>query len=253
MLARRLTNLGTERFAVYLQELRSDPTLDAPLELLTSSEASAPIDAEISATFRPVHSRLEMAEYLARILRGDSATLRNDSGFWTWLALCWFEELCPVVNDVYRPGDPVRWIADLEHAGRACRHLLAGPFQIYRAHRDAPERALSLLSGPVQQLNPLVTLIASRPSLVTCHAVVGAATRLYYNRAEGRMRSGLGGRGPGSPRRFADILSQLDLTWDLYSLTTDELLDLLPPEFDHFHRSDDSETAGRFRQRLLLE
>ncbi len=74
------------------------------------------------------------------------------------------------------------------------------------------------------------------PSLASCPSVVGAATRLYYNRELGRNRSGLGGKTAGSPRRFLDILSQLELNWDLHSLTIDELLGLLPSEFDHFSR-----------------
>jgi hypothetical protein len=106
---------------------------------------------------------------------------------------------------------------------------------------------MSLLCGSVQQQGLLVTLIASRPSLVTCQAVVGAATRLYYDSGKGRNRTGLSGKGPGSPRRFADILSQLDLTWDLHSLSTEELLSLLPAEFDEFHRKSVP------RQRPLIE
>jgi hypothetical protein len=245
MLARRLTTSGIEQFTAYLQELRSGAPLDPPRELLTAAETSSPIDVEVSAEPRIFRSRLEAAEHLTRILRNDASTLRADAGFWTWLSLYWFEELCPVIRERFQPGEVVRWIADLENPRRACRHLLAGPFQIYRAHRDDPDRAMSLLCGSVHQPGPLVTLIASRPSLVTCHAVVGAATRLYYNRATGRNRSGLSGKGPGSPRRFADILSQLDLTWDLYSLTTDELLDLLPAEFDHFYRGSSVSTRGR--------
>ncbi len=250
MLARRLTLTGIEQFELWLQQLRHDPHLDAPLDLLVGSTSSAPLDVEVDAEFRSFHSRLEAAEHLFRILRGDPSTLRSDRGFWTWLSLCWFDDLCPVVSERRVPGDAARWICDLENPRRACRHLLAGPFQIYRAHRDDPSRALSLLCGSIYQAGPLVSLIASRPSLVTCNAVVGAATRLYYNHQAGRNRPGLSARAPGSPRRFADVLSQLDLTWDLHSLTTDELLALLPSEFDHFHRE---ASAGKSRQRLLLD
>jgi hypothetical protein len=251
MLARRLTSTGIERFAEFLGSLRSDPHRDAPLELLSDPTTSVPLDVEVPVESRVFHSRLEAAEYLNSLLGADAATLRNDAGFWTWLSLFWFEDLCPIIHERCQPGDSARWIAELDNPRRACRHLLAGPFQIYRAHRDNPDRAMSLLCGPVQQTGTLVTLIASRPSLVTCRAVVGAATRLYYNRAAGRNRSGLSGRGPGSPARFADILSQLDLTWDLYSLSTDELLDLLPAEFDHFHRT--ASSGGGPRQRSLLD
>jgi hypothetical protein len=247
MLARRLTQTGIEQFDAFLASLKSDPTADAPLDLLTESATSEPLDVEINAEVRRFRSRLEVAEHLHRLLRMDTATLRTDAGFWCWLSLFWFEAMCPVVRDRWNPGDRFRWIADLENPRKTARHLLAGPFQIFRAHRDDPLRALALLCGTPSQPGQLVPLIASRPSLVTCNAVVGAATRLYYDAANGRNRPGLSTRRPGSPRRFADVLSQLDLTWDLHSLSVEQLLTLLPPEFDQFHRTNSK------RQRPLIE
>lgn len=247
MLARRLTQLGIEQFDGFLTSLRDDPSADAPLDLLTESTTSEPIDVEIEAEVRRFRSRLEIAEYLSRLLRLDTATLRTDAGFWCWLALYWFETLCPVVRERWKPGNRNRWLADLEDPRKSCRHFLAGPFQIYRAHRDDPRRAMSLLCGSPTQPGPLVQLIASRPSLVTCNAVVGVATRLYYDASQGRNRPGLNAKSPGSPRRFADVLSQLDLTWDLHSLSIAQLLNLLPAEFDKFHRT------SRNRQRPLIE
>ena len=236
MLARRLTQSGIEQFDGFLASLREHPTADAPLDLLTDSGSSEPIDSEVEAEVRRFRSRLEIAEHLSRMLRIDTSILRSDAGYWCWLSLYWFESLCPVVRDRWNPGNCFRWIADLEDPRKTCRHILAGPFQIYRAHRDDPRRAMSLLCGAPNQPGPLVPLIASRPSLVTCKAVVGVATRLYYDAVNGRNRPGLGAKSPGSPRRFADVLSQLDLTWDLHSLTVEQLLTLLPSEFDAFHR-----------------
>ena len=91
----------------------------------------------------------------------------------------------------------------------------------------------------------MAAVMASRPSLVTCKAVAGAATRLYYDDTTDRIRRGCSGKGPGSARRFADVLSQLDLTWDLHSLTVEQLLKLLPDEFGCF-------LERRPRQRQLL-
>jgi hypothetical protein len=247
MLARRFTPEGIEQFDAFLIGLKSDASLDVPTELLTDPRTSAALDVEVNAEPREFHSRLEVAEHLHRILKNDASTLRTDNGFWTWLALCWFEMLCPMKHGRWQPGERNRWIAGLEDPRKSCQHLLAGPYQVYRAHRDDPTRAMALLCGPPHQPGPLVRLIASRPSLVTCKAVVGAATRLYYDSAKARNRPGLAGRSPGSPRRFADLLNQLDLTWDLHSLTTETLLDLLPAEFDQFHRT------GSNRQRPLIE
>ena len=247
MLARRLTQSGIEQFDAFLGSLRDTPAADAPLELLTDPATSEPIDVEIEAEVRRFRSRLEVAEHLHRLLRMDTSTLRTDAGFWCWLSLYWFERLCPVVKERWSPGDRFRWLADLEDPRRTCRHILLGPFQIYRAHRDDPRRAMALLCGTPSQPGLLALLIASRPSLVTCNAVVGVATRLYYDAVNGRNRPGLNAKSPGSPRRFADVLSQLDLTWDLHSLSTEQLLRLLPTEFDQFHRKNSK------RQRPLIE
>lgn len=249
MHARRLTAAGVERFEQFLQTLRTDPEIDPPLEILGDPMFSEPLDAEIDAEPRAFHSRLEIAEHLHKILKGDPAGLRNDPGFWSWLALCWFDELCPETKEQRQPGENARWIANLDDPRRSCRHLLAGPWQIFQAHRDDPQRAICLLYGTPSQAGPLVRLLAARPSLASCPSVVGAASRLYFNRELGRNRPGLGGQGPGSPRRFLDILCQLELNWDLHSLTVEELLGLLPAEFDHFARTPQQNRS----QRSLLD
>src|SRR5262249_16830000 len=113
-------------------------------------------------------------------------------------------------------------------------HLLAGPYRIYRAHRDNPQRALVLLCGPLDRPGDIVEQFASRQELVTNPTVIESATRLYVDPATNRPRRGAGGKSAGSARRLADVLEQFDVTWDLYTLTPDGLLTLLPHEFDRF-------------------
>ena len=36
--------------------------------------------------------------------------------------------------------------------------------------------------------------------------------------------------------RFAEVLMQLDVVWDLYQMSPEELIAMLPPEFDRFRR-----------------
>lgn len=60
------------------------------------------------------------------------------------------------------------------------------------------------------------------------------ATDLYVDPSTGKAKSGAGGKGPGSARRLADMVNQLDLTWDLYAMFPKGLLTLLPKEFDRF-------------------
>ena len=110
MLARRLTQSGINQFDAFLASLKDHPSADAPLDLLTESGTSEPIDVEIEAEVRRFRSRLEIAEHLSRMLRMDTSTLRTDAGFWCWLSLYWFETLCPVVRDQLKPGDRYRWL-----------------------------------------------------------------------------------------------------------------------------------------------
>lgn len=247
MLARKLTLEGIERFEDFLERLKGNSNSRLPSYALTDANLSETIDIKINVEAIDVTTRMEVAEHVFRLLRRDPDGLRIDKGFWCWLALYWFNDLCPIVTGERVPGDRYRWIAELDNTHRAWKHVLAGPFQIYRAHRDDPDRARAVLCGPVHQQGELLSQIASRPSLATCHAVVGAATKLYYDSETDRLRRGCSGKGPGSARRFADILSQLDLTWDLHSLTVDDLLNLLPEEFDRF-----LERQPKQRQLILI-
>jgi hypothetical protein len=78
--------------------------------------------------------------------------------------------------------------------------------------------------------------LANRQELITNPAIVAAATRLYYDPSKGRLkRSGSKGT-PGTIRRFAEVLVQLDVVWDLYSMSVDELIEMLPAEFDRFRQ-----------------
>ena len=51
------------------------------------------------------------------------------------------------------------------------------------------------------------------------------ATRLYYDRKTGKpRRKAQSTTAPGNFARFMQTVTQLDVTWDLYSLTADALL-----------------------------
>jgi hypothetical protein len=114
--------------------------------------------------------------------------------------------------------------------------LLAGPFAIYRAHRDDPKRALAVLAGPLHQPGDVAEQLAARQEIVTNRAAMALATLLYIDSQTLTVRRGASGRGAGSARRLAAVLNQLELTWDLYGMNTAELTALLPGEFSRFRQ-----------------
>jgi hypothetical protein len=101
-------------------------------------------------------------------------------------------------------------------------------------HRDDPKRAFALLCTKPQSPGEVVEQLSSRQEIVTNASIMEVATRLYVDSSTGRHKAGAGGKGPGSARRLADIFFQFDLTWDLYSMTKDEIIEMLPSEFSGY-------------------
>ena len=236
MKLRRFNTQGIERMSAFLDSLTT-PTLEAPpYDILVDPAMSEVVPGEIEVEQRAFVSRFEVARYLDERF-GDAETrgLERDRGVWAWLALLFFESLCPAGRDGRpRPGARARWIPEISNFQRYYRDLLGGPYLIYRAHRDDPARAMVLLYGPPSVMGEVVEQLASRQELITNRAIIAAATKLYFDASKGSPRRGFGGKGPGSPRRLADILNQLDLTWDLYAMSDVEVMAKLPSEFDRF-------------------
>jgi hypothetical protein len=232
----RFTTLGLDAFDSYLDELETNPTAPLPPTLLTSPQNVKTIDDEIELVSYKFASRWEAARYLESLFRSSGITaVENDVHLWAHLTAVYFDGVCPPRADGRRqPRERARYIPEPGNYRRYYRHSLLGPYLIYRAHLPRPERAMAMLCGPLHVISDIEAQIAARQQYVTNVAVVQLATDLYYDVRTRAQKSGAGGKGPGSPRRLADILNQFDLTRDLYATTTDELRRLLPGEFKRF-------------------
>lgn len=238
MIVRRFNQQGLERFSAFLDSLSSDEPQTWVPDLLIDEAASDRVEAEVEIDRRGFGNRLELARYLNERL-GDAGIvgLDRDIGLWSWLSYFDFDHLCPQqAGQRRKPGERARWIPATGDFRRYYRHLLAGPYRIFRAHRDSPERAMALLCTPADKPGDIVEQLASRQDLVTSKAAVAAATRLYISPKTQKPKRGAAGRGPGSARRLADIFNQFDVTWNLFALDLDSVLRLLPREFDKFQK-----------------
>ena len=86
----------------------------------------------------------------------------------------------------------------------------------------------------------MVEQLASRQEFATNRSVMGAVTRLYYDQINATIKKGAletNKNKPGSLRRFIDLMRQFDVTYDLYSLSTDGVIEILPKEFNKFLNS----------------
>lgn len=230
---RRLNEAGIEAFRQFITSYDGQ---DPPRHLLWEESTSLELPVEIVVTQWPFQSRLEAGEYFYYLLKQTNLKdVEFDARMWAWLSLFYFDQLAPADSrGQRRPGALARWIPATRDWKRYYRHLLAGPWHIYRMYADNPEIALALLIGAVHQPGDIVEQLTSRQEFVTNRGIIEAATALYVDPETKTVKRGSGGKGPGSPRRLATVLKQFDLTYDLYSMSAADVLALLPREFNRF-------------------
>lgn len=231
----RFSPVGLVWFSAFLDSVRASGSGAIPEHILTDPEFSQVISEAVDVPDQQFANRLAAAEYLDRLFaEANIGEAERDTGLWAWLAARYFSILCRTSKGVLRPGERARWILEATNFQRYYRHLLAGPYFIYRAHKDDPQRARALLCGPVSAPGDVAEQLASRIEFVSNRAMVEVASRLYVDATTGTLKRGAGGKGAGSPRRLADVINQFDLTWDLYGMSADGMLSLLPKEFKRF-------------------
>jgi hypothetical protein len=230
---RRFTSSGLAAFQRFLDSCTTDAPLPHPASALTDPLLSEPIPSDVTIEQRAFGTRFELAEYLDQAFEsGGYRPPRADAGLWAWLACYYFLEICPVkASGKLDPGASARWIPQSSDWRRYYRHLVAGPYNIYRAHRDNPMRALALLCQRPGRPGDLVEQLASRQQIVTSPSVIGTATAWFVDPATGKQRRGANSKGKGGARRFFAVVEQFDVTWDLSLVPENDLRIMLPDEF----------------------
>jgi hypothetical protein len=236
-LVRTLTEEGIRSFREYLANLRGGVTVKPPRELLTDAYGSAKLQTNVGIERRQFRTRLDAAAYLYERLRSlSSSGIESDVPFWSWLSLYYFDQLCPMRKDgSRRVGEDCRYILDLDYR-RYYRHLLLGPYIVYRLYAG---NIPLLLWEALDQMGEAYRELSCRQNLYSNRGVIEAANTLYYDEKRAQLKRGAAVRTPkaGSLRRFIDVVQQLDLTYDLHSMTGEQVLSLLPSEFDDWRKS----------------
>jgi hypothetical protein len=232
---RKFSDEGIEQFRNYLNDLRNGSTSPPPIELLTDPVTSEPLHNEVQIENRNFQTRLELAKYLDEIL-GD---IENDSietnvHLWSWLSLLYFDQVCPPQKDgLKKPGRDYRHILEPGYP-YGHRHLLCGPYLVYSIYGLGEVLSKILLCTAIPIENKFHHELASRQSLITNRGALEAVHSLYFDETSDKPKRGAQVRkpSPGSFYRFIGIIQQLDLNYDLYSMSGNQILELLPPEFN---------------------
>ena len=232
---RKFSDEGIDQFRNYLAELREGPTSPPPFHILNDPVTSEPISDDVQIENRNFETRLDLARYLDFTLTNiESDSIETDVHLWSWLSLFYFDQACPIQKDgVRRPGRDYRHILEPGYPN-GHRHLLCGPYMVYSVYELAEDLSKLLLCTSISIESQFLHEFASRQNFITNQGLLEAAHLLYFEETTSKPKRGVFTRknNPGTLYRFVDVIQQFDLNYDLYSMSGNEILDLLPPEFN---------------------
>ena len=230
----RFNTKGIKVFQSQLQNMREDAVIKSPLEIIGDKTLVEPVDNGQEIIFQLFNTRHDMAAYLNPVLAKTSIKDdMSDSGLWAWLSAVYIDSVCPLDSVGRRnPKNDFRYIPTNDWRN-FYRHLIRGPIRIYRLFENNPETAAIVLCQRPSILSDYAEQLAARQQRITNPAIIAGANRLYYDRNTKNPKRGAAPnwKKPGTLRRYLDLLDQLDLTYDLYSMNDVDILDLLPAEF----------------------
>jgi hypothetical protein len=238
---RRFNSAGLEHFGRFLNDLRQTPSLGVPREWLEDDTLTDRLGTDIAVEDRHFPRRFEAAAYLYERIHGRVHEPERDAGLWAWLTLFYFDQVCPLERDGRKTKQQARLFPFVGEWNRYYRHLLLGPYVLYAAHADEPERALCVLANPVNKPGEVVEQFAARKLTATSAAVLRVGTMLYT--ANGAYKRGVQSGGSssdiaGAPRRLSRWWLQIDRTYDLSSTDGDSMLAILPREYLRFREAE---------------
>ncbi len=194
------------------------------------------LDGTGSIETMPFETAKEMAvAVMSAVGSRELSDLIPRNALWAWLTFVLRDVLFPKDGAGRRKvGELHRWYpSDANDWQKGQRHLVRMPVQL---HSSLGNNADHLLCVPPSVLPDIREQLTSQQDMF--HPTFQAVARLlYFDERKNKLKVGSGGKGGGSPRRLAKIRQQLVVTWNLFDLPPETLIEMLPKEFNRFKPS----------------
>lgn len=227
---------GIDRFRTHIQTVKENP--HTPLPDLNnepySHEFQPPMKIDETKLFT---TRIELAKYLKSNFE-EAGIGRNivigRSDLWSWLAYLWFDQLCPFDVETREVRQTARYICSSDYR-TYYRHYIAASYDIYSLYGQQNSRLF--LYNPLYKHNDFIEQFASRQDIISSKNLIEVAHRLYWDlNSNSPKRGAQSKKKKGNHIRLLKVIDQLELTYDIFAMTSDEIINLLPEEFDDWIR-----------------
>ena len=222
------TPKGLAIFERVFEGISPDEDVDlADLSIVSPIEGTAELVVREYATAR------ELAQAVLDSLPAvEVRNLLHRTGLWCWLTFVFRHQMFSRdESGRWNTGEVHRWLAsDPNDWRKGQRHLIRMPAQLLA---EFGVDADHLLCSKPSVLPDIREQLTSQQDMFDRN-FQKLARSLYFDSKNRKLRVGAGGKGPGSPRRLAQVRRQFDMTWDLASLDDTALMEMLPSEFGRF-------------------
>lgn len=229
---RALNNKGIEVFNDYIFRRRSKENVQPPYYALSDPDYSYELEVSIEVEDIDFSSRYEIGLYLSDKFNCiNIQPYLGHKGFWSWLALFWFELLAPKKEGRHTPAKEYNYILSSNYNHRP-RHAI---FMTWQLVNQYGEDVKFMLSKDPSVRGELTEQLMARQEILSSNSAIGVASLLYYDASSGSFKRGATGRkSAGCVARFVSWLQQVQRTYDIFSMSKEELTCLLPNEFEKF-------------------
>jgi hypothetical protein len=233
MRLRSFNAAGRATFRQFLQAAREDSSLPAPVKLLEDRTLTTLVEPAIEVEPRSFRLRADAAEYLRDKLEPlNEHWVANDAGVWTWLTLFYFDEVCPLLDGRRSVKNDYSYIFEPKNPRHFYRHRL---FIAWRVITSAPNHNRLFLNVNLPTLDHVTAEVFKRLYLVRIPCLFELLDQLYWDDERSRPRVGIVDSDKVNPgdliHRLPIRIRQLEKTFDLASVSAEQLLKLLGPEF----------------------
>lgn len=255
---RILNEDGTRLFREYIDRARKGSTEAPPWHMLTDETTSTQPDFAATIENKPFASRADFGQYLASALKHvERRRLSREAGVWNWLALRYFDQLCPP------SGAGVRKLLATGHYvlegrfahNRYYRHLVRAAWYAIELHGDDGAILLTSAGKPtpgIGQWGEISEQLAGYQDILGSRTAILVASKLFLDDAGATKRGAASPDGGGSVRRLSTVLRQLAMTHDLRTAELTQVVAMLPDEFEAFRSGPTPPKKRRVWDRLLL-
>ena len=248
---RKFNEKGLEEFESFLSRVKNKSggssemppfyLLDDPHfsdEIKLSGHIKSPKRINIHEEFE---DRMDFADHLCCFIKteDDVAKVVYDKFAGAWLALAYFEQICSKdAEGKWKLGHLDRYVPNIHNPRRFYRHLVCSIVAVFSLHR---KRGRLVLSGPTHEHPDFLEQLASRNELLVNKSLMSVIDKLYWDSKTKAPKVGAAANvrpfPDGSLRRFVgpdSFYEMYQTTFDFWSMTPEEILAILPREFEHW-------------------